>query len=97
MMNPSLTDYIIPTFRDVPDIETVILENGDPGGPFGARGVGEPPLIAATPAVLSAIAGAIGVRPTKTPCTPQRVWEMLQGKAPETTSSWIPPHASMTK
>lgn len=97
MMNASFTDYILPTFRDVPDIETVILEHGDPGGPFGARGVGEPPLIAATPAVLSAIGDAIGVPPNKTPCTPQRVWEMLQSGAPGPTSPFAPPHASMTK
>ncbi|MFQ5412778.1 MAG: hypothetical protein ACE5EC_10800, partial [Phycisphaerae bacterium] len=75
--NPNFTDYILPTFRDVPEIETVILENDDPGGPFGARGVGEPPLIAATPAVLNAIGDAIGVMPGRTPCTPQRVWEIM--------------------
>ena len=79
MMNPNFTDYILPTFRDVPEIETVILEHDDPGGPFGARGVGEPPLIAAVPAVLGAIGDAIGVMPDKLPCTPQRVWEMVSG------------------
>jgi CO/xanthine dehydrogenase Mo-binding subunit len=77
MKNPNFTDYILPTFRDVPTVETVILETDDPGGPFGARGIGEPPLIAATPAVLAAIGNAIGVQPHTTPCTPQRVWELL--------------------
>ncbi len=77
MKNPNLTDYILPTFRDVPPIECVILETDDPGGPFGARGIGEPPLIAATPAVLAAIGDAIGVMPHTLPCTPQRVWELL--------------------
>jgi len=77
MMNPNFTDYILPTFRDVPPIETIILENDDPGGPFGARGIGEPPLIAAVPAVLNAIGNAIGELPDKTPCTPQRVWALL--------------------
>jgi len=77
MKNPNFTDYILPTFRDIPTIETVILETDDPGGPFGARGVGEPPLIAATPAVLSAIGNALGRCPHTTPCNPQRVWEML--------------------
>ena len=82
MMNPNFTDYILPTFRDVPQIETIILENDDPGGPFGARGIGEPPLIAAVPAVLNAIGNAIGTMPDKTPCTPQRVWELLnQGES----------------
>ncbi|HUN81088.1 MAG TPA: molybdopterin cofactor-binding domain-containing protein, partial [Phycisphaerae bacterium] len=76
MKNPNFTDYILPTFRDVPTIETVILETDDPGGPFGARGVGEPPLIAATPAVLAAIGNALGIQPHTTPCTPQRIWEL---------------------
>ena len=77
MLNPGFTDYILPTIRDIPPIETIILEHDDPGGPFGAHGVGEPPLIGAVPAVLSAIADAIGKFPCKTPCTPERVWEMI--------------------
>jgi len=100
MKNPNFTDYILPTFRDVPTIETVILETDDPGGPFGARGIGEPPLIAATPAVLSAIANAIGVSPHTTPCTPQRVWELLhpdQAAVPyEARLSTAPPHVRLS-
>ncbi len=101
MKNPNFTDYILPTFRDVPTIETVILETDDPGGPFGARGIGEPPLIAATPAVLSAIANAIGVSPHTTPCTPQRVWELLhadQAAVPyEARLSTAPPHMHLSR
>lgn len=100
MMNANFTDYILPTFRDVPEIETVILETDDPGGPFGARGVGEPPLIGAVPAVLGAIGNAIGVAPSATPCTPQRVWEMVKeiGNAPPSadTSHW-PDHARLER
>jgi len=99
MKNPNFTDYILPTFRDIPTIETVILENDDPGGPFGARGVGEPPLIASTPAVLAAIGNAIGVQPHTTPCTPQRVWELLhpeEAAVPyETRFGLAPEHARM--
>jgi CO/xanthine dehydrogenase Mo-binding subunit len=80
MLNPGFTDYILPTIRDVPPVEAIVLEHDDAGGPFGARGVGEPPLIGAVPAVLSAIADAIGRFPRKTPCTPERVWEMINGK-----------------
>jgi len=76
MLNPGFTDYILPTIRDVPPVEAIILEHDDPGGPFGAHGVGEPPLIGAVPAVLSAIADAIGKFPCKPPCTPERVWEL---------------------
>ncbi len=101
MRNPNFTDYILPTFRDVPTIETVIVENDDPGGPYGARGIGEPPLIAATPAVLSAIGNAIGVCPHTTPCNPQRVWELLhpeEAQVPYAARlSLAPGHAMMFK
>ncbi len=97
MMNPNFTDYILPTFRDVPEIETVILENDDPGGPFGARGIGEPPLIAAVPAVLAAIGHALGVQPHTTPCNPQRVWELLHPDEaevpPDRRFANAPPHS----
>ena len=78
ILNPNFTDYILPTVHDVPPVECLILENDDPGGPFGARGVGEPPLIGAVPAVLSAIGDAIGLAPNRLPCTPERVWRMIQ-------------------
>jgi len=80
IMNPGFTDYILPTIRDVPEIECIVLENPDPGGPFGARGVGEPPLIACGPAVMSAIQDAIG-KPVRTlPATPERVWRTITEK-----------------
>lgn len=101
MKNPNFTDYILPTFRDVPEFETVILETDDPGGPFGARGIGEPPLIAATPAVLSAIANAIGSCPHTTPANPQRVWELLNPQEADppyaARLSTAPGHAMMNR
>ncbi|MCP4248027.1 MAG: xanthine dehydrogenase family protein molybdopterin-binding subunit [bacterium] len=78
ILNANFTDYILPTVHDVPPVECLILENDDPGGPFGARGVGEPPLIGAVPAVLSAIADAIGAYPNHLPCTPERVWRLIR-------------------
>ncbi|MCC6749026.1 MAG: xanthine dehydrogenase family protein molybdopterin-binding subunit [Deltaproteobacteria bacterium] len=83
ILNASFTDYIIPTIVDVPAIEAVIVERPDPEGPYGARGVGEPPLIAAVPAILGAISDAIGRQVTETPATAERVWRALQ----ESTSS----------
>lgn len=77
LMNPGFTDYIIPTIKDVPAIEGIILEHDDPGGPFGAHGIGEPPLIGAVPAVLSAIYDATGVAPSKLPCNPENMWYQL--------------------
>jgi CO/xanthine dehydrogenase Mo-binding subunit len=79
ILNPGFTDYILPTIRDVPEIECIILENPDPGGPFGARGVGEPPLIGCGPAVLSAIHDAIGKPIRELPATPERVWRTIAG------------------
>lgn len=81
ILNAGFTDYILPTARDVPEVECVILESNDPLGPFGAKGVGEPPLIGAVPAVLSAIHDAIGVAPCSVPCSPPRIWEMLTSKS----------------
>jgi CO/xanthine dehydrogenase Mo-binding subunit len=78
MMNPGFTDYILPTLVDVPPIEAVILEHADPGGPFGARGIGEPPLIGTPPAIMAAIHDAIGTQVGALPATPERVWRAIQ-------------------
>ncbi|MGF1470542.1 MAG: xanthine dehydrogenase family protein molybdopterin-binding subunit [Rubrobacteraceae bacterium] len=74
ILNPNFTDYLLPTTLDVPEIEAVFLENLDPGGPYGARDVGEPPLIGTPAAILGAISDAIGTRITELPATPERVW-----------------------
>jgi CO/xanthine dehydrogenase Mo-binding subunit len=81
MMTTNFRDYLIPTTRDLPLIETVIVESNDTEGPYGARGVGEPPVIASAPAVISAIGNAIGFMPTTTPCNPERIWKMIRAKA----------------
>jgi CO/xanthine dehydrogenase Mo-binding subunit len=78
MRNAGFTDYILPSIRDVPAIEAVILEHDDPGGPFGARGIGEPPLIGTTPAIAGAIHDALGVPVRETPATPERVWRAMR-------------------
>lgn len=83
MMNPNFTDYILPTMVDVPPIEAVILEHFDPGGPYGAHGIGEPPLIGTPPAILAAIADAIGARIPELPATPERVWRAIQEARPD--------------
>jgi CO/xanthine dehydrogenase Mo-binding subunit len=74
--------YLIPTATDVPDIEAVVLESGEGMGPFGARGIGEPPVGPPLAAVASAVADAIGVRPTRLPITPERVLQCLAGPGP---------------
>jgi CO/xanthine dehydrogenase Mo-binding subunit len=74
----NLHDYLIPTFGDVPPIECILVEEREPLGPFGAKGVGEPALIATAPAILGAIRHATGARMTKVPAMPHRVWEALR-------------------
>jgi CO/xanthine dehydrogenase Mo-binding subunit len=74
----NLHDYLIPTVGDVPPIKTYLIEDTEPGGPFGAKGVGEPALIATAPAILAAIRHATGVRITRVPVLPHRLWQALQ-------------------
>ncbi|WP_114375668.1 molybdopterin-dependent oxidoreductase [Elioraea thermophila] len=71
--NDNLHDYLIPTIGDVPPIEVILIEDAEPLGPFGAKGVGEPALIATAPAILGAIDHATGVRVTRVPATPDRL------------------------
>lgn len=70
---PSLSEYLIPTAKDLPTTKAIILESGTGVGPFGAKGIGEPALTPAAPAVANAVANAIGVRIHDLPLTPQRV------------------------
>ncbi len=74
LLNPTFTDYKIPTSKDVPDeIVPIIIEVPQPDGPFGARGVGEHTMIAAAPVIADAVADAVGVRLTDMPITAERV------------------------
>jgi CO/xanthine dehydrogenase Mo-binding subunit len=81
MANAQLTNYAIPTTLDAPDIDVVMLTNPYPGGPFGAKGVGEPALIPTAPAILNAIADALGERIFRLPAHPERVREAASRKA----------------
>ena len=69
----NLHDYLIPTVGDVPEIETILIEDPEPLGPYGAKGVGEPALIPTAAAILNAIRDATGVPIRKIPATPIRV------------------------
>lgn len=69
----NLHDYLIPTVGDVPPIEVALIDAGERLGPFGAKGVGEPALVATAPAILGAIDHAAGVRPARIPFTPDRL------------------------
>lgn len=69
----SMKDYHIPCCADIPEITTIIIEDPEPTGPFGAKGVGEPALIPTAPAILNAIADALGVRIYDLPANLERV------------------------
>ena len=77
VQTPSLAEYLIPTSRDIPTTQAIILESGTGKGPFGAKGIGEPSLTPAAPAVANAVADAIGARIYDLPLTPERVLEAL--------------------
>ncbi len=76
----NLHDYLIPTVGDVPPIVVHIVEDPEPLGPYGAKGVGEPALIPTAPAVTNAIRHATGVRVTHLPVTPDRLRALLLRK-----------------
>jgi CO/xanthine dehydrogenase Mo-binding subunit len=71
--NPSFTDYLIPTILDVPPMVVDVLELADPHAPYGLRGVGEPPTISSTPAIVAAIRAATGRALTRVPVRPDDI------------------------
>jgi CO/xanthine dehydrogenase Mo-binding subunit len=85
LTNPSLLDYRKLTAADLPNLETIILEVPAPAGPFGARGVGEPPIIPAPAAIANAIQDATGARLTELPMSPERIALALVNGSGRTT------------
>jgi xanthine dehydrogenase D subunit len=83
--NPSFTDYLIPTILDMPPMRLDVLELADPHAPYGLRGVGEPPTISSTPAIVAAIRDATGLALTRVPVRP----EHLTGTGPDGTGSGL--------
>ena len=77
---PGFAKYILPTSLDVPRINSVIIEDPDPIGPLGVKGIGEPAMVPTIPAVMNAIYDAIGVRITDLPASPERIVEALAEK-----------------
>ena len=69
----NLHDYLIPSAGDIPPVESILIEDQSPIGPFGAKGIGEQAVIPTAPAILNALHDAIGVRVHKLPATPDRV------------------------
>lgn len=74
LLNAGPLDYRIPTAMDIPIIETHLVENCDGPGPFGAKGIGEGPVIAVAPAIADAVFDAVGIVIKDLPLTPEKVW-----------------------
>lgn len=93
-LNANFVDYKMPLSMDMPSIRTVILETApDPGGPFGAKGVGEDPIVAIGPAIANAVFDAIGVRFRHYPIKPEQVLQALRDQAAQTPPQQRPqPH-----
>ena len=80
--NPNFDGYLLPMSLDTPEIYSFIVEDPEPTGPFGAKGVGEPALIPTAAAIANAVYDAIGVRIYSLPITPERVLQALANKDP---------------
>ena len=75
---PSMLEYKSPTFLDMPDVETFIVETNDPEGPYGAKEAGQGPLLPVIPAVNAAVFDALGIWVDEVPVTPEKIVEALR-------------------
>jgi CO/xanthine dehydrogenase Mo-binding subunit len=78
---PSILEYKSPTSLDMPEVITDLIETPDPAGPFGAKEVGQGPLLPIMPAVANAVFDAVGVRIDEVPITPEKIVKALAAKA----------------
>ena len=78
---PSMLEYKSPTSLDMPEVITDLIEHPDPAGPFGAKEVGQGPLLPIMPAVANAVYDAVGVRVDSIPVTPEKILRALEAKA----------------
>ncbi|HSD41171.1 MAG TPA: molybdopterin cofactor-binding domain-containing protein [Burkholderiales bacterium] len=93
--NPSMLDYKSPTSLDMPEVEVALIEDPDPNCPYGAKEVGQGPLLPVMPALANAIHDAVGVRIDEVPITPEKVLRALEkrekGEAPRVGPESFPP------
>ena len=89
---PSMLEYKSPTFLDIPEIETLIVETVDPEGPYGAKEAGQGPLLPVPPALCAAVHDALGVWIDEIPVTPEKIVEALRRKEKGELARYGPPH-----
>jgi CO/xanthine dehydrogenase Mo-binding subunit len=80
IMNPNFAEYILPSAQDVPDMHSISVSLHEPTGPFGLKGVGEISMNGPLPAISNAVTDAIGVRITKYPMTPDRIFMAMRSQ-----------------
>ncbi|MDH4022134.1 MAG: molybdopterin-dependent oxidoreductase, partial [Gammaproteobacteria bacterium] len=85
VMNPSRLDYKMPRSHEMPAVEHIIVESVDPFGPFGAKEVGEGPIVCTLPAIANAVANAIGAPVNDMPITPWQILRILGRSKPRDT------------
>ncbi len=73
VQNASFTDYLLPTILDMPSVKMEFLELADPDAPYGLKGVGEPPTISSTPAIVAALRDATGRELRRVPVRPEQL------------------------
>jgi 4-hydroxybenzoyl-CoA reductase subunit alpha len=89
---PSILEYKTPTSLDMPDVVTDLIEEPDPQGPFGAKEVGQGPLLPIMPAVANAVFDAVGVRIDEVPITPEKIMKALAEKKAGRSARYGPDH-----
>jgi CO/xanthine dehydrogenase Mo-binding subunit len=94
---PSLLDYKSPTFLEMPEVDTILIESLDPEGPYGAKEAGQGPLLPVIPALANAVYDALGVRIDEIPITPEKILKALdwreRGQEPRVGPKRVPPFA----
>jgi len=88
---PSMLEYKSPTTLEMCDVITYLIEDPDPNGPFGAKEVGQGPLLPVMPAVANAVYDAVGVRVDEVPITPEKVLKGMRQLEKAGTSPGLPP------
>jgi CO/xanthine dehydrogenase Mo-binding subunit len=83
VLNASFTDYLLPTILDMPSVKMEILELSDPEAPYGLKGVGEPPTISSTPAIVAALRDATGQPLMRIPVKPEQIAGIADGPPAE--------------
>ncbi len=82
VQNPGFHGYLVPTAMDIPEMETIIVEDPEPTGPYGAKGVGEPALIPTAPAIRNAVSRATGREFFELPLNAEEVWRATGNPEP---------------